>query len=734
MLLLLMGVSAWAQTATVKVQGAPRKVAKAVAEKVMHRAILTATTDIDFDKIQRWAGTGDCRAALAIKWDTGMNDNKTLVWGYRWNNGEQKTGEDMLDAIAKADPQFYMIKEPGTAYGSAIGGFGYDTDNSGNIIVVDPDGNMKEPVDGVIETSDDDFDDYQAYDENDAWNAGWYSGYWSYWVADATTGTLGYSSVGASGRILTDGCVDAWVWSSLTGSGTNDYDGNFNYGGAAEVDNTKGVFIVNEDWFGHRNSSVNHLADDGTWAYDYITDLGATACYGAFYGNRFYVMAKQPKDGAASVEGGRITICDAKTMKKIKQIPVIDEQNGGDGRSFCGIDEHKGYVSTSKGIYILDLDKLEITGAIKDTEGNDYNGGNSNAVQCGNMVRLNDYVYAIAQGKGILVIDANTDKIVDIIDCTDCGSIVMAKDGSLWVSTKTGISKINTEDNTLETVALTNGTAAPSQSWYAWTPDGLCASLQQNVLYWTSAAGWFGVDHVWKYDITTGESSLVFDTTSDPDKWNIYGCSFRVDPKTDNLYASLFKSFGEANYIVRKYDNEGNVLATYPMDDNCNPDPDYKGTVKNYWFPGMFVFPDTEAPVVSSIDDVNITVGDEMNRDLSYAVSDADNFNAAIVKSIESVDDESVATAEMVNNVLVVKGIKAGSTYIMMKFCSNGISTTARVNVNVAPATGINGTVGNAGAHEVARYTIDGKLIQQPQQGVNIVKFSDGSMKKVVVK
>ena len=736
MLLLLMGVSAWAQTATINVQGAPRKVAKAVAEKVMHRAVLTTTTAIDFDKIERWAGKGDCRAALAIKWDNGMNDNKTLVWGYRWNSGEQKTGEDMLDAIAKADPQFYMIKQTGTDYGSAIGGFGYDTDNSGDIIVVDADGNMQMPRNGLIKCGDGyGFDDYLSYDDNDAWNAGWYSGYWSYWVASATTGQLGYSGTGATGRVLSDGCVDAWVWSSLTGSSTNDYDGNFDYL-PATTDLTDGTYVVNEDWYGHRNSSVNFLTSDGKWLYDKISEIGATACYGTFFGNRFYVMAKQSKDGGAKVEGGRISVYDANAMKMMKQIPVIDAANGGDGRSFCGVDEHKAYVSTSKGIYILDLDQIEVTGAIKDAEGNDYNGANKNAVQCGNMVRLNDYVYAIAQGKGILVIDANTDQIVSTIACADCGSIVMAKDGSLWVSTKSGISKVNTDDNTLESTVLSDGVKAPSQSWDAWTPDGLCASLQQNVLYWTARNGstsWSPTPYVYKYDITTGETSRIIDMTSDSEGRTIYGCSFRVDPKTDNLFLTAAVGYNP-NYVVRKFDNNGNLLDSYPMDDNCNPESEKYNTTRNYWFPGMFVFTDTEDPVVGYKHDITVEEGKTLTYDLSYVCTDADNFQGAIVKTVDRVVDEKIATATVTNGKLVLTGVKAGSTKVIVKFCSNGISTTGDFYVTVSAATAINAANAANAAHEVARYTIDGKLIQQPQQGVNIVKYSDGSVKKVIVK
>ena len=36
--------------------------------------------------------------------------------------------------------------------------------------------------------------------------------------------------------------------------------------------------------------------------------------------------------------------------------------------------------------------------------------------------------------------------------------------------------------------------------------------------------------------------------------------------------------------------------------------------------------------------------------------------------------------------------------------------------------------------HEVARYTIDGKRISAPQKGINIIRMSDGSTRKVVVK
>lgn len=43
-------------------------------------------------------------------------------------------------------------------------------------------------------------------------------------------------------------------------------------------------------------------------------------------------------------------------------------------------------------------------------------------------------------------------------------------------------------------------------------------------------------------------------------------------------------------------------------------------------------------------------------------------------------------------------------------------------------------TADNGDAVEVARYTVDGSRINAPQKGVNIVKYSDGKIKKVIVK
>ena len=712
-LALCISVSVLAQTTTINVQGQQHKVNATVAARIQKAAKAVASTGIDFSKIERWAGEGDCKAALAIKWADGQNDGKTLVWGYRWKSSEQKTGEDLVRAVAKADPAFYVLALSGTSFGTTFGGFGYDIDGNRYVTVTTP---KKEvyPRNGIVYVS-----SYGVFDNcgateitRDAWNSGWYSGFWSYNVADKAEDALGFSGTGASGRVLTDGCVDAWVFSKFSGA-SNEYDGNLEYL-PATVDYTQGVFMVNEDWYGHNNSTTNYLTRDGKFVYNNTTEIGATACFGAAWGNRYYIIAKQAKDGGAKVEGGRITICDANTMRIIKQIKDINGNE--DGRSFCGVDEHKAYVSTSRGIYTLNLDELTVGAAVKNADGGDANLG-----LCGNMVRLGDYVYATEYGKSLRIIDCNTDRIVATISSAKVYSITMSKDGQLWVSTDKGISRVNTETNKLETISLPEGINVPANSNGAWCPDGLCASMQNNVIYWTSVS--WNILKVFKYDIDNNEFAKVVDLTNDADKWKMYSASnLRVDPVTDNLYVSLFKDWGSQDYAVRIYDNNGTQLNEYEL------------TQKNFWFPGMFVFPDVEDPIAGKMDAVTVEENKEVKVDLATVCSDADNFQAAIIKTVKSVDKENIATATVKDGKLVVKGVKEGSTLATLNFCSNGISTKTTVRFFVTKATGITDTQTSADVREVARFTIDGKRINQPQRGINIVKYSDGTVKKVVVK
>ena len=54
--------------------------------------------------------------------------------------------------------------------------------------------------------------------------------------------------------------------------------------------------------------------------------------------------------------------------------------------------------------------------------------------------------------------------------------------------------------------------------------------------------------------------------------------------------------------------------------------------------------------------------------------------------------------------------------------------------IHEATSTAINDAAADAAAVEVARYAVDGTQLAAPQKGVNIVRMSDGTARKVVVK
>ena len=393
-------------------------------------------------------------------------------------------------------------------------------------------------------------------------------------------------------------------------------------GVSASTDYTKGVFIVNEDWYGHQNSTVNYLLPDESdgecWHYRVVQEenpgqeLGCTAQFGAIWKGRFYIISKQAKDPGASVEGGRITVCDAKTMKILHQSVLIDPSGRQcDGRGFIGVDEHKGYISTSNGVWILDLDTYEVKGRIEGTDNPDAGedttpGGSLYHGQCGSMVEAEGRIFVAHQSEGLLVVDPVTDKVVDKVSMSivgekaGIGSVVKSKDGSLWLSASPDVSGagntlpcvIRVNPATLETkvIDMAEGIFPPANSWYAWTPDAFCASDKKNTLYWKGGASrWFSGTTIYRYDIDTGDQTKLIDLEAEGENWKLYGCSMRVHPATGDIYMSLYHEFSIPTYVTRRYSSDGKMLREYPM-------------IQNFWFPSLPVFP--EEAYGSAVDEV----------------------------------------------------------------------------------------------------------------------------------
>ncbi len=408
----------------------------------------------------------------------------------------------------------------------------------------------------------------------------------------------------------------------------------FNAGNLAaqSTDFNSGVYILNEDWFGHRNSTLMHLSEAGKFSYDLIGNnpdnagksLGCTSQYATFYNGRLYVISKQDQDSGESstVRGGRIVVIDPADYRILFSQDTIFTINGvsaADGRAFVGVNAHKGYISTSNGIFIFDLDNYTIKGRISGTENPLIQGGeigNTDGIgplyhnQCGTMVAAGEYVFAVMQDKGVLVIDATTDSIKQIFP--GCFStIVQSKDQRIWAVRNTEINYqeypygmagewwlgnelIAIHPNTLTTDTINFmkefglEEVMVEQSWYAWNAGSLCASTKDNSLFFTyndNVWSWFSRSHIYRYDIDQNDLYEIYDTAEDNNY--IYGAGIRIEPNSDRLWVSCYvgNNISTNNFVF------------YALD--ANPYSDCFGTrigtytpIKNYWYPAMFIFPE----------------------------------------------------------------------------------------------------------------------------------------------
>lgn len=536
---------------------------------------------------------------------------------------------------------------------------------------------------------------------------------------------------------------------------------------------TDGVFMVNEDWYGHQNSTVNWISEDWEWDYRVFQqanpgqELGCTNQYGQIYGGRFYLIAKQEKDPGVATKGGRITVADARTMKCLFQSDLIDPSGTQcDGRGCLGVDEHKLYISTSNGVWIFDTDNYKVTGMVKGTANPNGSDGKPNSDptgslyhgQCGSMVRVNDRVFVAHQSEGLLVVDPALDAVTDTIGMDPIyellpeptsgkkkmpgiGSVVLAKDGSLWVSVARDIQgtgatlpylmKVDPATLEYKVIDVPEGIYPPANSWYAWTPDGFSASVRQNVLYWNGGPNsWFSNSKVYKYDIDSNEFSLIIDLDKEAADqgldsrtgWHIYGCSMRPHPVTDRIYLSLFHYFQDPTYRLRVTDNDGATLKEVDM-------------ITNYWFPSLPVFPDNYAPVAHDPGVISLEGQGPWTVSLADSFTDEDSMEAAIVKTVTAVSDPHGFSAGIINGDLVITpidlaGISSGS--IDIKANSNGLIADLTLKVKF-PSSGIDGVASDESVERY--YSLDGQVMpgRPDRPGVYILR-TNSETRKVLVK
>ncbi len=482
---------------------------------------------------------------------------------------------------------------------------------------------------------------------------------------------------------------------------------------ATAADYTNGVFVLNEDWYGHNPSSINYYGyADSAFTFNIYKlqneglTLGNTTQFAQLYGDNIYFMSKQNWGSSA----GRLIVADAKTLVRKCSIEAL----GADGRSYCGVTPAKGYVGTASGLYVFDQVNLKLGSKI---EGTDY--------EIGDMIRVGNYVYAVAGGAQLLVINPETDNVVKSISISKLSTVFVSNSGNVYANVNSaswGLPSssateqfLRIDPKTLEVADTIKVPMAAQNAAFAWKHTAPAVDPEADAIYYSPAES---SSIICKYDFKTGEFTKEFATF--PSGHIMYGAVVGVDPHNGDLLATTMEGYSSTNYWLEVFDRTTGALKKSVALSKAN-----------YWFPSMLFYPDTQMPVIN-IDDCNIEVNSGAHYNLLTTVTDADNQAALIITTAESADS-TVATAEVDGFTLTLKGVASGSTTVKVTACSNGKTVTRDVKVKVGSATGVSDVDANREVASVTYYNVAGVAQTTPFNGVNVVvtRYTDGTISTV---
>ncbi|MCH5221299.1 MAG: DUF5074 domain-containing protein [Muribaculaceae bacterium] len=546
-----------------------------------------------------------------------------------------------------------------------------------------------------------------------------------------------------------------------------------------------GTIILNEEWFGHTNGGLNYITPESEIIYqayqreNSCMAFGATSQHGTIWANKLIVVSKQAADGGDPLPGGgQLVIADAKTLKRLGFINKLTwNEESGDGRAVVGATPTKIYVSSSNGIFIVDISNPEspvVSGKIAtdETSSTDlYNG------QTGDMINAGKYVFALKQNFGIIVIDPQNDKVVDVIDDTTAQGITQSADGYVWYAGYEGPQSKFVQINP-ETLDVEKSVLMPERigrvlcSWGAWRS--------------TAFYGSYGSNDIW---FVTGASGITGGATGDYYRWN-------ADEDAENIEAFFSLSgvkgeteFGEQvdqmTYGTPRYDARNDRLIVLAgrkgaasggyrdhwihFVNGSTGDIEYTIDLEPYyWFQSLPIFPDKYAAEIN-VEDIKLEIGDDdFVLDLSDYVTDADNIDSNIRIYIDDVASQSlsneIADITLEGRTLSVSPVAVGTTTFTLSAESNGRITSKAIEVAVTDiSTGfdsVNGgnngnilcngkriTVVGLNGAEFTLYDINGRrllsfvadsdtFVAQPDcaPGIYLLKGNNGMNAKIAIK
>lgn len=505
---------------------------------------------------------------------------------------------------------------------------------------------------------------------------------------------------------------------------------------------TNGIIFINEDRFGPNQGSINYYNYDYNEmeynVYAFVnpdTKLGVTTQYGQLFGDKLFVVSKQANgnESSGSTVGSRLAVLDAKTLKQQGSILRFGESPDSvyDGRAYCGVTADKGYVSTSAGIFVIDVPTMSVTGAIDGTMSSAKGDHNSLYYdQCGDMVRFGQYVFAVQQGRGLHVIDPATDAVVTTLPFPNIVTVFVTAGGNLYVANNsreiydysggpyeanfTRIDPVTLEVMDVHDLGDMHGAMS---SWGAWRACMVCVDPVNERVYYNYDEF---QNYISCYDFSTRQfidhlidlpEAVEINWDGTRNHQGLYASALSFDPHTGDLVVQTLEAAPMYAYQVFNH----NWVLFYDAKTR-----ELKRQVRlqdAYWFPAMAVYPDVSLPSII-IADTQLIQGESYTIDMIGAVSDPDNRAALAVTTATSADPQ-VARVWVSGVDLHVEALSPGQTTVNVTADSNG--HLAETSFTVVVTRAFRGDVNMDGKVNISDVTdlID-YLLSGDADGVNL--------------
>ncbi|WP_253916200.1 MULTISPECIES: YncE family protein [unclassified Lentimicrobium] len=318
-----------------------------------------------------------------------------------------------------------------------------------------------------------------------------------------------------------------------------------------KLNNTSGVFITNEGNFMYGNASLSFYDIEKKRIYNHIFYARNSAPLGDV------VQSMEIHNGQAFIvvnNSGKVYVADANTLEFTASITGLNSP-----RYIHFLNDQKAYITDlhAKAITIVNPSTYKKTGSIdvNNNNPNYYQHSTEQMIQYENLVFTNCWSF----DNQILVIDSNTDQVIDSIEVpAQPSSMVMDKNNKIWVLCDGGYAEspyaherpalVKIDAQSLEIEKLFRFDLEDN-------PSELCINGSQDTLYFINR-------HVFR--MTTEEPQFPEVPFVESSYTGVYGGFYglSIHPTSSQVYIADAIDY-QQNGIIYRYHPQGHLLDSF---------------------------------------------------------------------------------------------------------------------------------------------------------------------------